>query len=156
MNLDEYLTEAKARLPKWEELASVAEHLGITFALNGTGQPVLRACPDCREEALVLAKLFKREPFRSMVIAAKIGQEKEPEAKAETEPEQKKEEPPATPLQRLPPPAIPAGARLFVADRESHMNESRRGEPYMWTWEGAKTWYYVAEHPVPMALVQVA
>jgi hypothetical protein len=47
-------------------------------------------------------------------------------------------------------PVPPAGARLYFQD-----DRGRPCEPaaaYMWTWDGAPTWYRMAEHPIPSRL----
>ncbi len=43
----------------------------------------------------------------------------------------------------------PPGAEILIADEKGHTNERRKGEPHIWTWIGAKSWYYVKDHPPP-------
>lgn len=71
MVIEEFLEVTKQRLPKIEEMISLCDTLGITFVATN-GKPYMKACPDCREEAMVLANLFGREPFRTMVIERKL------------------------------------------------------------------------------------
>lgn len=162
MTLDTFLEITATRVPTVQEMIALADELNIKFKVKDNGQTVMVPCQECRDETLVLAKLFRREPFRSEVIAAKL-----PNANVSQSlplppplPETKPEEPPKEQLQ---PPidqeldkeepkkkvAPPPGAMVFIADDKSYMNEHRKGPPYMWTWEGATTWYYVKDHPPP-------
>ncbi len=71
MLIEEFLAVTTQRLPKVEEMIDLCDSLGITFVATN-GKPYMRACPDCTEEAKVLANLFGREPFRTMVIERKL------------------------------------------------------------------------------------
>jgi hypothetical protein len=70
MNLDAFLESTATRIPTIPELVGLCDELKIGFAFK-EGQPVLRPNSDNKSEALVLATLFRREPFRSQVLAAK-------------------------------------------------------------------------------------
>lgn len=71
MLLEEFLDVTEERLPRIEEMMALCDTLGITFIAKN-GKPYMKPCPDCQEEAKVIAKLFKREPFRTMVIERKL------------------------------------------------------------------------------------
>jgi hypothetical protein len=45
---------------------------------------------------------------------------------------------------------MPADAVIVVMDADAYTDRAMKGEPYMWTWEGASTWFYVAEFPIPL------
>jgi hypothetical protein len=144
MTLDTFLEITKTRLPSVPEMVGLCDSLNIQFGRSETGQPYIRPCPECRDEAMILVSLFKREPFRSQVIAAKLSETNgHVETKATEQPESDDEEPEP---ERIVP---PAGAEIFVADAKGHINEHRKGEPYMWTWTGAKTWHYIRDHKPP-------
>jgi hypothetical protein len=55
----------------------------------------------------------------------------------------------ATELPRLPF-GMPADAVIVVMDKDAYTDQSMKGEPYMWTWIGATTWFYVKDYPVPV------
>ena len=97
MTLDTFLEITATRVPTVQEMIALADELHIKFKVKDNGQTVMIPCPECRDETMVLAKLFRREPFRSAVIAAKL-----PEAngtKHAPPPEPKAEEPPKEYLQ---------------------------------------------------------
>lgn len=71
MQIDDFLTLTEQRLPKIDEMLGLCDSLGITFVATN-GKPYMRHAPDCREEAMILANLFGREPFRTMVIERKL------------------------------------------------------------------------------------
>ena len=71
MNLDEFLTATEGRLPGAEELIGLCDLLGIRF-VRVNGVPALRHGPGARNECLLLAALFRREPFRSRVIGLRL------------------------------------------------------------------------------------
>lgn len=156
MTLDTFLQITETRVPTVEEMISLADELKISFSVNGKGQTVMRPCPECRDEAMVLARLFRREPFRSKVIAEKL-----PEVLAKAKEQPKELEPPPPPATEPPVDqevekeepkkkvVPPPGAMVFVADEKGYNNEHRKGEPYQWTYEGAETWWYVKDHPPP-------
>lgn len=63
------------------------------------------------------------------------------------EPPQPESKPPKSSECR--PHGFPNNAEIIVADRDSHIGERMRSAPYMWTWVGAETWFYVSDYPVP-------
>lgn len=72
MTLDDFLDLTEERIPTVEEMALLCDHLGIGFAKNAEGSPVLCAKDGNRDEAQLLAGLFCREPFRSAVIQMRL------------------------------------------------------------------------------------
>jgi len=46
-------------------------------------------------------------------------------------------------------PGYRPGVTLVVADKDAYTGSARKGEPYMWTWIGAATWFYVRDYPIP-------
>lgn len=149
MTLDEFLLITETRIPSVSELTSLCDELGIRFAVK-EGTPRL-VCPDAVEqEAILIAKLFKREPFRTMVIQERLSQEAATETpKQEPAKEQTTEsdnEPDTEEPEKF---SLPDGARLIVADADSRTGNSMKGPPHMWTYDGAPRWYYVASNPIP-------
>lgn len=78
MRLEEFLTITETRLPTAGEIASLCDAVGIAFA-EREGSPVLRAGGEARPIAELVAKLLSREPWRSQVIAARLGKKETPE-----------------------------------------------------------------------------
>lgn len=79
MTLDDFLALTAKRLPTAAEIVSVCDELKIGFAQAEDGTPRIRFGGDLREEALALAALLRREPWRSQVMAAKGFKGPEPE-----------------------------------------------------------------------------
>lgn len=151
MRLDTFLEITEKRLPTVPEMVSLCDTLGVTFGKKDDGTPYMRPCPEGREETMILATLFRREPFRSQVISAKGLQPatETPKEDKETLSEEplagEDDEPPDKP-RIVPPP----GAEILVADERGYTNQYRKGDPYMWCWiPGCETWHYVKEHPLP-------
>jgi hypothetical protein len=48
------------------------------------------------------------------------------------------------------PVGLPADAVIVVADEDAYTDTAMKGPPYMWTWIGATTWYYVKDYQVPV------
>lgn len=140
MTLDTFLEITAMRIPTVPEMVELCDALDIKFAIKD-GKPVLRPCPECRDEANVLAMMFRREPFRSAVIAAKLSDEIPPKPSNEIDE-----------AERPSGPEVPVGATIVVADERGYTDDAIRGEPYMWCWLGGTTWYYVKDHPVPLTL----
>lgn len=69
--LDKFIAATSTRIPTVDEMISLCESLGIQFIMDN-GKPFMKPCPECRDEALVLAKLFRREPFRTAVLKTKL------------------------------------------------------------------------------------
>lgn len=59
------------RLPAAVDLMGLCDCLGIRFAVNGDGKPVLKCKHGAKAEALALSRLLRREPWRTQVIEAK-------------------------------------------------------------------------------------
>lgn len=149
--LTQFLETTAKRIPTVEEMLSVCDDIGITFKVID-GKPFMRPCPTCVEEAKVLAKLFKREPFRSAVLGAKLpGLASKPteETKPEAIPEPTPEPEPTKPSV---PNGMPANAIIVVADAAGYTDKAMKGEPYMWTWIGGETWFYVADYSIPTTM----
>lgn len=77
MTLDEFLTMTQSRLPTAAELTELCDSFGIRF-VQGERGPSLKAPVDSGDVAKVVAKLLRREPWRSQVIASRLAQEGEP------------------------------------------------------------------------------
>jgi hypothetical protein len=45
---------------------------------------------------------------------------------------------------------LPTDAVIVVADADGYNDRAMKGPPYMWTWEGASTWFYVKDYPIPL------
>lgn len=71
MKIEEFLELSERRLPNSAEFVALADDLGIKVARDGQGRPVLVPPAGQRELAIAMAKLLKREPWRSEVLAAK-------------------------------------------------------------------------------------
>lgn len=145
MTLDDFM--GLDRLPTSDELAALCDELGIGFGTDPQGNPVLKANGENRAEGVVLAKLLRREPWRSQVIARRLN-----ESKPDKTPDdwKAKEPAPAEPDERPPAPPrpdVPRDSTVVVADARGRCDGD--GEPYMWTWTGAESWYMVKDYPVP-------
>jgi hypothetical protein len=60
---------------------------------------------------------------------------------------------PSAPAARFParlPSGFPADAVIVIADADGYNDGQMKGEPYMWTWIDAPTWFYVADFPIPL------
>lgn len=141
MTLDEFLKTTEERIPTVPELIQLCETIGISFKMVD-GKPALSVTSQNKAEGEVLARMFRREPFRSMVIKATLGEvAHRPEEKPEDSKEEDKPEP-KEPLQ------IPPGIALHVVDKNGRwIIGNMKDEPYMFTWEGAEKWYYVRDYP---------
>jgi hypothetical protein len=64
-------TLAHDRTPTVDELIQVCDALGIDFALNGVGEPVLKVKRNVRAEGELLAKLLRCNPWRANVLKRK-------------------------------------------------------------------------------------
>jgi hypothetical protein len=53
---------------------------------------------------------------------------------------------PTEPLDTAVEPTPPPGARLFFIDKEARNCSAEKA--FLWTWEGAPSWFYAADHPV--------
>jgi hypothetical protein len=138
MTLDDFLTITETRIPKVEEMASLCDTLGIAFGIK-EGVPCLSVTPDNKAEGMALAKLFKREPFRSLVIGMKLGEVAVlPSSEKVCDDEDK------------PTIDVPDSAIIVISDRDGYTGVNMKGESYMWTWIGAKTWFYVRDYPIPV------
>src|SRR6266446_5705560 len=132
MTLDDFLSVTGKRIPTVAEMIELCEHLDIGFNVT-EGKPCLRHNGGNESEAAVLARLFRREPFRSMVIEAKGLVPAPPE-----EPEQ---------AESADAPPVPTG-EVYMADKGGR--KCNQKDCYMWTWVGAAKWYYVSQFPVQM------
>lgn len=136
MTIEEFMTITDSRTPKVEEMMALCDTLGIGVAIR-EGKPCLLPNRDNRAEAEAVAKLLRREPFRSAAFEFKFGK---PEPKQEVE-EQEGE------VESI---KVPVGAEIIVADSSGHYPSDKRFTgPHMWTWVGAERWYYVSTHPIP-------
>lgn len=70
MRLDEFMAVTAERLPRADELVAVCAEVGIRFGADADGKPALLVGDDNRAEGQLLAKLMRREPWRSQVLAA--------------------------------------------------------------------------------------
>lgn len=71
MTLDEFIKTTAQRPPTAQELMAVADALGLRFGLNGEGKPVVKFKAQDRALGGLLARLLKREPWRTQVVEAK-------------------------------------------------------------------------------------
>jgi hypothetical protein len=69
MTLEEFL--AMERLPSSDDIMGLCEHLGMSFKTNKDGQPFIRCSIDVKPEAEAIARILKRDPWRSQVMKAK-------------------------------------------------------------------------------------
>jgi hypothetical protein len=74
--VESFLSATEKRIPTVREMLELCDELGIVFRLVN-GEPVMSVNADNRAEAILLSKLFKREPFRSAIIAAKMPKQEE-------------------------------------------------------------------------------
>lgn len=136
--IDEFCTTIATRIPNVHEILSLCDSLGIEFAIED-GKPGIKAKKEVRDEAIIIAKLFKREPFRTEVLKAKLAVAEHP-----------KEEP--EPIPKIQP-IVPDGATIVVADKDAYTDKEMRGPPYQWCWfkneECSPVWYHIADYPVP-------
>lgn len=143
MTIDEFLAATEERIPTAREMVSLCDSIGLTFKMVD-GKPCVRYKGDNKTEAEILVKLFKREPFRSEVLAAKFaGDETLPTPEPEPETIEPDEE------EKRPPVEVPPGAEIIVADSSGRTGTKNMNAPHMWTWIGAEKWYYVAVDPLP-------
>ena len=70
MNLTEFMTTTAERLPTARELLDLCNELGIRVRTNADDQPVLRTKHDDQTIGQALARLVRREPWRSQIIQA--------------------------------------------------------------------------------------
>lgn len=68
MSIDNYLTATAERLPTASELMSVAAEIGVRFELVD-GKPQMRTADKNDPVVLGLAKVLRKEPWRSEVVA---------------------------------------------------------------------------------------
>lgn len=71
MTLDDFVKTTAQRLPTAQELMAVADALGLSFGLNGEGKPVVKFKAQDRALGGLLARLLRREPWRTQVVQAK-------------------------------------------------------------------------------------
>ena len=71
MTPEQFIETTATRIPTVAEMLGLCDSLGIKFSIID-GIPHLNCTADNTEEGKVLAKLFKREPFRSVVIENRI------------------------------------------------------------------------------------
>jgi hypothetical protein len=64
-------TLVKDRPPTVDELIAVCDGLGIGFGYGPAGEPVLKVRRNMRAEGELLAKLFRRNPWRTNVLKRK-------------------------------------------------------------------------------------
>ncbi len=137
MSLDEFLDATETRIPTVAEMISLCDTLKIGFRM-ANGQPMLRAgANDNEAEAFALSRLFRREPFRTMVIQEKLSGE-------ETKAEETLAEDATEPVD------VPKDAVIMIADESGFYPDDKRfAKAHMWTWIGAPRWYYVRDFPLP-------
>lgn len=75
------------------------------------------------------------------LVREKLGAELIGEVEADWKP------PTPDPTQERPNP--PPGSEIIVAGPNGHTPPDRGEAPFMWTWPGAATWYYVRDWPIP-------
>lgn len=143
--IDEFCTTIATRIPNVHEMLSLCDSLGIEFAIEN-GKPGVKAKKEVRDEAIILAKLFKREPFRTEVLKAKLADV----PVAEPVVEQPKEE--HEPIPKIQP-VVPDGATIVVADKDAYTDKEMRGPPYMWCYfkgeEHSDVWFHITDYPIP-------
>lgn len=71
MTEDEFVRVTAGRLPTAAELMAVADGIGLEFGTNGDGRPVVRFKARDRALGAMLARLLRREPWRTQVIEAR-------------------------------------------------------------------------------------
>lgn len=69
--VETFLRATETRIPDVGEMIALCDELGIGFTMSDS-RPALRFNDGNRAEAELLARLFKREPFRSRVIAERM------------------------------------------------------------------------------------
>lgn len=144
--IDEFVQATSTRIPNVQEMLSLCESLGIEFVIEN-GVTGIRAKAGVKEEAKILASLFRREPFRTEVLKAKTPQtpaKNEPVAEPEIESDEVIEKPS---------PYVPRGATIVVADKDAYTDKDMKGPPYQWCWykgeQCSSVWFLIKDHPVP-------
>jgi hypothetical protein len=145
MILDEFLDVTATRLPTSPELLALCDALEIKCSLKD-GRPVISyPGEECRGEAMMLAMLFRREPFRTEVLKAKASRELSAAGDSPLGPQLPDE------VIQKPSPPVPPRAVIVVADDKGYTDKAMKGPPYMWTWIGGNRWFHVRDHAVPMS-----
>src|SRR5262245_21618440 len=138
MKLDEFLGTTSTRLPTSQEIMAVCDEMGIRFANGKDGKPALKVKRVDKEVAVLMARLLRREPWRSQVI----------QARALVPIDEQRAEPPASASRDADEPEPPPDARFHFADERGRPCDNGNAV-FMWCWEGGSRWYYASDNPPP-------
>lgn len=72
MTISDFLRRTETRLPTPQELIELCELCEITFGYGADGQPVLKVFEGNKAAGELIAKLIRREPWRSEIIKARL------------------------------------------------------------------------------------
>lgn len=73
VTIDQFLYATSERLPSPTEFIALCDECGIGFKYDAQGQPSLVVKEFNKEVGILVAKLIKREPWRSEIINRKLG-----------------------------------------------------------------------------------
>lgn len=72
MTISEFLRRTETRLPNPQELIALCEECGINFGFGADGKPVLKVFDGNKQVGELVAKLIRREPWRSEIIRERL------------------------------------------------------------------------------------
>ena len=72
MTITEFLRRTEARLPTPQELIELCETCQIGFGYDSDGKPSLKVFEGNKSVGELIAKLIRREPWRSEIIKARL------------------------------------------------------------------------------------
>lgn len=120
--------------PAVKILLDAIEERGLSICTDGGKAVLLGNRKEVTPELLAALKHFRGEILEARGIK-------------EVEEEKPKEEPKEE--MKIQGPIIPPNAIIVTMDKDAYIDKAMRGPATMWTFEGAETWWYVKDHPIP-------
>lgn len=159
MTFDQFCDLSRTRIPTPKEFVAFVESQGWKVVVKDDKRASLRVKGKADRLALALAKMLGREPFRTNVLKAVMGEWRQEPEPAQAAPE------PVAPAPVPPPEKEPASGREWLW-RFGHRHTEREGDPlfgdetwhpagaFWWRNAGESAWRLVpgrpgAEYPVP-------
>lgn len=115
-------------------LLDAIKERGLSISTNGGKATIFGDKKEVTPELIAALKHFRGEIL---------------EANGITEVEEKPKEEPEQPEPKKNAPAVPPNAIVVTMDKDAYIDKAMRGPATMWTYEGASTWWYVKDFPIP-------